>query len=133
MSRQSASKANAWNDQRIELIIGKLLRTGVILAASIVAIGGAIYLVHHGREAPAYMMFHGMPENLTRLPLILHGVLELRGQNIIQFGLLLLIATPVARVAFAAVAFALERDYLYVGITLLVLAVLLFSLFGTSP
>ena len=48
----------------------------------------------------------------------------------IQLGLLILIATPVARVAFSAFGFAVERDYLYVGITLFVLAVLLYSLFG---
>ena len=54
------------------------------------------------------------------------------GQAIIQFGLLLLIATPVARVAFAAIGFAMERDYLYVVITLIVLVVLLYSLFGSA-
>ena len=55
---------------------------------------------------------------------------QLSGRAIIQFGLLLLIATPVARVIFSAVAFAWERDYLYVAFTLAVLAVLTYSLFG---
>jgi uncharacterized membrane protein len=49
--------------------------------------------------------------------------------TIIQLGILLLIATPVARVAFALVAFAIERDRLYVAVSLIVLAVLLFSFF----
>jgi uncharacterized membrane protein len=48
-----------------------------------------------------------------------------------QLGLLLLIATPIARVMFSAVAFAMERDRMYVGFTLIVLAVLLYSLFGS--
>jgi uncharacterized membrane protein len=48
-----------------------------------------------------------------------------------QLGLLLLIATPIVRVAFSAVAFALEGDKMYVLFTLLVLAVLLYSLFGS--
>jgi uncharacterized membrane protein len=61
---------------------------------------------------------------------ILGQVRAWRGRGIIQLGLLLLIATPVARVAFSVVAFALERDRLYVGITLIVLAVLAFSLAG---
>jgi uncharacterized membrane protein len=50
---------------------------------------------------------------------------------IIQLGLLLLIATPVARVAFSAVAFAIEHDYMYVVITLIVLAILSYSLFSS--
>jgi uncharacterized membrane protein len=54
----------------------------------------------------------------------------LRGRSIIQFGLLLLIATPVARVLISAVAFALQRDRTYVLITLAVLGVLLLSLWG---
>jgi uncharacterized membrane protein len=44
--------------------------------------------------------------------------------------LLLLILTPVARVAFSVAAFALERDWTYVAITLIVLAVLIYSLAG---
>jgi uncharacterized membrane protein len=47
-----------------------------------------------------------------------------------QLGLFLLIATPVARVVFSLLAFAIQRDHLYVGITLVVLAVLTFSLTG---
>jgi uncharacterized membrane protein len=49
---------------------------------------------------------------------------------VIQFGLLLLIATPVARVVFSAIAFAVERDKLYVAFTLTVLAILTYSLMG---
>ena len=59
-------------------------------------------------------------------------MIAFHGQAIIQFGLLLLIATPVARVAFSAVAFASRGDYMYVVITLIVLAVLLYSLFGSG-
>ncbi|MDR3748594.1 MAG: DUF1634 domain-containing protein [Acidobacteriota bacterium] len=119
-----------WDDLRIEVIIGTLLRTGVILAASVVTIGAVIYLLHHGHEAANYTVFHGEPEALMGLRAILHGALHGSGRAIIQFGLLLLIATPLARVAFSAAAFALERDYLYVVITLIVLAILLYSLFG---
>jgi uncharacterized membrane protein len=120
-------------DQKIEIIIGTLLRAGVLLSATVVAIGTCIYLVRHGREAPDFGTFHGEPENLQSIPAILHGALDGSGRAIIQLGLLLLIATPIARVVFSAVAFALERDYLYVGITLVVLAVLLYSLLGPSP
>jgi uncharacterized membrane protein len=57
-------------------------------------------------------------------------VLSFRGRGIIQLGLLLLIATPIARVALSVVAFAIQRDRLYVVATLIVLAVLMYSLTG---
>ena len=119
-----------WNDQRIEVVIGTLLRTGVLIAASVVVLGAVLYLARHGREAVQYRSFSGEPKNLESFSGIMHGTLELSGRAMIQFGLLLLIATPVARVAFSAVAFAIEGDFLYVWITLIVLAVLLYSLFG---
>ncbi len=55
------------------------------------------------------------------------------GRGIIQLGLLLLVATPVARVIFSVAAFALQQDWIYVVITLIVLAVLGFSLLGGAP
>jgi uncharacterized membrane protein len=121
-----------WDDQRIEVIIGTLLRTGVILAASVVLIGGILYLVRHGHEIPNYSTFHGEPESLKSPVEIVHGVFAGSARAIIQFGLLLLIATPVARVLFSAIAFALEHDTMYVVITLIVLAILLYSLLASS-
>jgi uncharacterized membrane protein len=122
----------SWNDQRIEVIIGTLLRTGVILAASVVLLGGALYLVRHGQEVPNYGTFHGEPESLKRVSDIVHGALGGNARAIIQFGLLLLIATPVVRVAFSAIAFAVEHDSMYVVITLIVLGVLLYSLLASG-
>jgi uncharacterized membrane protein len=121
-----------WTDQRIETIIGSLLRAGVMLAASVVLIGGALYLMRHGHETVNYTVFHGEPEELKSIPAVLHGVASLQARAIIQLGLLLLIATPIARVLFSAIAFAMEGDYLYVVITLIVLAVLLYSLLGSA-
>jgi len=121
-----------WTDLRIEIIIGSLLRTGVILAASVVFLGGVLYLVRHGHETISYTTFQGEPEALKSIPAVLQGVASGSARAVIQLGLLLLIATPIARVAFAAIAFALERDYLYVVITLIVLAVLLYSLVGSA-
>jgi uncharacterized membrane protein len=122
--------ATRWTDQRVETIIANLLRAGVIAAAGIVAVGAAIFFVRHGHEIPHYSLFVGEPDELRTISGILQRSASFHGRNIIQLGLLILIATPVARVAFSVVAFALERDRLYVGITLVVLAVLLFSLAG---
>jgi uncharacterized membrane protein len=119
------------NDDRVEGLIASLLRAGVLIAA-LVVIGGAVpYLGLHPRSHVNYRTFHGEPDNLKSV----HGIIgsafsgDLRG--IMQFGLLLLIATPIARVMFSAVAFGMEGDRMYVGFTLLVLSVLLYSLFGS--
>ena len=124
--------AQTWDDQRIEAIIGALLRIGVMLAAAVVLFGGVVYLARHGHEVPNYSVFRGEPENLTSASAIIHGAVNMSAQAIIQLGLLLLIATPVARVLFAAIAFALERDYLYCVVSLIVLGILLFSLFEST-
>lgn len=128
----TTNEASSWNDARIEIIVGILLRSGVILAAAVVLFGAVLYLAHHGHEIPNYTAFHGEPESLKRPAEIFQGVLQLSARAIIQLGLLLLIATPVVRVLFSAIAFAIERDWMYVVITLIVFAVLMFSLFGPT-
>jgi len=120
----------SWTDERLETIVANLLRAGLWLAASVVALGGIVFLLRHGRAIPQYGSFVGEPLELRTIPGIIRGSTTFHGREIIQLGLLLLIATPVARVAFSVVAFVLERDRLYVIITLIVLAVLLFSLAG---
>ena len=121
-----------WTDQRIEIIIGSLLRAGVLLAAAVVLTGGVLYITRHGHETIHYSSFHGEPESLKSIPAVADGIVSFQARAIIQFGLLLLIATPIARVAFSAIAFALQKDYLYVAITLVVLGVLLYSLLGSA-
>jgi uncharacterized membrane protein len=109
-------------DERMEQTIGTLLRTGVALAALVVACGGAWYLAWNGSATVAYRHFDGQYRGLRDLALL--SVPE----KVILAGLLLLVATPVARVVFSLAAFRLERDYIYVGITLGVLGVLAYSL-----
>jgi len=121
-----------WTDQRIENVLGNLLRAGVLLSALVVSIGGAIYLIRRGHEPVDFRVFRGEPADLRSIGGIIRDALELRGQGIIQLGLLLLIATPVARVAFSIFGFAEERDGMYVAFTLIVFSVLLYSLFGTG-
>lgn len=115
---------------KMDTLIGNLLRTGVGLAAALVFIGGVIYLFRHGAETPGYAVFRGEPADLRTVSGIFHDVQLLRGRGIIQLGLLALIATPVARVAFLAFIFARQRDKLYTTIALIVLALLAYSLFG---
>lgn len=116
----------------MELILGNLLRAGVLLSAAVVFSGACIYLARHAHEAANYRVFRGEPTDYRTIPGVIHSVMNGRGRGLIQLGLLLLIATPIARVSFSVVGFALERDRLYVIFTLIVLAILLFSLFGSG-
>jgi uncharacterized membrane protein len=123
---------DAWNDQKIEDIIGNLLRIGVGTAAAVVLVGAAAYLVRHGFGHANYRVFRGEPSDLRTLRGIVRAALGLHPRGIIQLGLVLLIATPVARVAFSVFAFAVERDRMYVVFTLLVLGILILSLAGIA-
>ena len=118
------------NGQRVDRTIAIMLRTGVLSAASVVALAGAWYLARFGAMHPNYRSFHGEPRDLRSVGGICKGVLSHDPRSVIQFGLLLLIATPIARVAFSVVAFAVERDRLYLALTAVVLLVLLWSLSG---
>ena len=122
------------NDRRLETIIGRLLQIGVLASAATVLAGGILYLVQSHSGRVDYRNFAPLgssaPENPDLLTLsgVLHSAIHFDSLGLIQFGLLLLIATPVARVALAAVGFALERDRLYTVVSLIVLLILAFSL-----
>jgi uncharacterized membrane protein len=118
-----------WTDERVEQVLGKLLQVGVLVSALVVAAGGIVYVSRHRTEPADHGIFHGEPGDLRSPVGIVQDALSGSGRGIIQLGLLLLIATPVARVIFSVFAFARERDLQYVVLTLIVLAVLLYSLF----
>ena len=122
----------SWTDQRIENALGNLLRAGVLLSALVVSIGGAIYLWRHGHSPVDFRVFRGEPADLRGVRGIIGETVALHGRGIIQLGLLLLIATPVARVAFSIFGFAQERDRMYVVFTVIVFAILLYSLLGST-
>ena len=121
-----------WTDRRVENIVGTLLRTGVILSAVIVLAGGVVFLEGHGIEATNYRVFRGEPAELRHIRGIIRGVLALHSRAIIQLGLLFLIATPIARVAFSVFGFAAEKDRMYMVFTGIVLVILVYSLTGSA-
>jgi uncharacterized membrane protein len=117
-----------WSDHRVEQIVGRLLQIGVLISAAVVIIGGAALLAQHGRTAADFSVFRAAPSGLQTVSGIVRAALSLDSRAIVQLGLVLLIATPVARVAMTLVAFMLQRDRLYVALTALVLALLLYGL-----
>ena len=118
------------NEARFERLLGALLRVGVLASALVIVTGGAIYLGRHAGEPIDYGTFQ--PDRMPHLRTP-HGIVESAlggsGRGIIQLGLLLLIATPVARVVVSAFGFARQRDLIYCLMTVIVLSVLLYSLF----
>lgn len=121
-----------FDDQRMELIMGRLLQVGVLLASVIVLIGGILYVHAHAAAPMDYRTFSSEPAFLRHPSQLIQHLAAGDGAAIVQLGILLLIATPIARVVFAVVAFAIERDRLYVAVSLVVLAVLLVSLLYLS-
>ena len=117
-------------DKQMDRIISVLLRSGVLISAFVVLLGGIFYLIRYGAALPQYGVFRGEPADLRNVSGIVKDVLAFDSRGMIQFGLLLLVATPVARVAFSIFAFSLQRDCTYVIVTLIVLGVLLYSLAG---
>lgn len=117
-------------EKHFDQMISLLLRTGVILSSIVVLIGGVFYLLQSGMLHPIYRPFHREPPNLRELSGIVRGVFTRDPRNWIQFGLLILVATPVARVALSVITFIKEKDRTYIVLTLIVFCVLVFGLIG---
>lgn len=120
------------NDADLESRMGRLLQAGVSVAALTMAVGGVLYLRQEGGAKASYTHFHTVDPNLKTIAGVIREVRALHPTAIIQLGVLMLIATPVLRVAFAVLGFALERDWLYTFISAIVLALLSYALLGAG-
>jgi uncharacterized membrane protein len=125
------SAMNRFKDKDMQIIIGWILRTGVAVSMFIVIIGGILFVYHYGYNAANFSSFKGVPFFLRDIGSVTRGILELRSEAIIQLGIILLIATPVIRVLFSAIGFFIEKDYLYMAMTLIVLSIILFSMLSS--
>lgn len=121
---------NKFKDKDMQLIIGWILRAGVAVSMVIVFIGGVLFVFRHGNSTPDYRNFNGVPYFIHNTNGIIDGALNFKGQAIIQLGIILLIATPVMRVAFSVIGFIIEKDYLYTAISLLVLLIIAISMYS---
>ncbi len=115
-------------DLKMEIAISRMLRAGVSLAAVVVFIGALVYVAQAHGVASDYRLFHGIPSPADRIPplLVMH---HLDSRSIIRLGILLLIATPILRVAYCVYGFAAQKDKIYVVVSSIVLTVLLYSFF----
>src|SRR5476651_210903 len=100
-----------FKDTDMQLLLGRVLRAGTVISISIVFLGGIIYLYRHGHSVADYKTFVGVPDFVQHAGSLFNGAFMLKGQAIIQLGIILLIATPILRVMFSAIGFVLEKDY----------------------
>ena len=111
----------------LEQAMGRMLQIGVTVAALVVLAGGILYLQQYGGSKPDYQHFQGAPAALETVSGIVTGAMRLDARSVIGFGILLLIATPICRVIFGVVGFALLRDRFYTVVSVVVLVILLYS------
>jgi uncharacterized membrane protein len=126
-STQTPNK-QVFGDAQMEKLMGRLLQAGVLLASLVVLAGGLLYLREHAGAAANYRTFAAHPLELRHPAAMLQGIAHGEASAIIELGVLLLIFTPILRVVVAVVAFSIERDRLYIAISITVLAVLLYGM-----
>ncbi len=115
-------------DKQMEVAIGRMLRVGVIVSGLVVLAGGLLYLIQAPSATPPYSTFHPVKPDLRSIAGVLSGLRHLDPLSLIQLGILLLIATPIVRVVYCVVGFIRQRDRLYIAVSTLVLAILIYSL-----
>ena len=128
MEKSNSMQHEKFGEKDFQTIIGNLLRYGVWISLSVAFIGGIVYLMHHSSDIEDYSVFHENDKNIFEvISTIYSGVIQGNGESLIFFGIILLFLTPVLRVLLSLFSFLLEKDYLYVWITLIVIFIILVS------
>jgi uncharacterized membrane protein len=134
MEKSKVMQHEKFGEKDFQTIIGNLLRYGVWISLSVAFIGGIVYLMHHGSEIEDYSVFKENDRNIFEvISTVVNGAIDGQGEYLIFFGIILLFLTPVFRVLLSLFSFMLEKDYLYVVITLIVILIIITSIsFGFS-
>ncbi|WP_083558552.1 DUF1634 domain-containing protein [Flavobacterium johnsoniae] len=134
MEKSKVMQHEKFGEKDFQTIIGNLLRYGVWISLSVAFIGGIVYLMHHGSEIEDYSVFKENDRNIFEvISTVVNGAIDGQGEFLIFFGIILLFLTPVFRVLLSLFSFMLEKDYLYVVITLIVILIIITSIsFGFS-
>jgi uncharacterized membrane protein len=134
MEKSKVMQNEKFGEKDFQYIIGNLLRYGVWTSLSVAFIGGIVYLFGHSTDVENYSVFHENDRNIFEvISAVYNGAIQGNGESLIFVGIILLFLTPVLRVLLSLFSFLLEKDYLYVGITLIVIVIILISVsFGFS-
>lgn len=107
-------------------LIGNTLRIGVFTACIIALLGGIYYLATtSGHPVPDYATFHKGAVSYTTFEGIVRGAFSLSATEWMQLGVVVLMLTPIMRVVLSLVDFSIQRDWLYMAITAIVLVVII--------
>ena len=130
MEKSKIMTQQKFGEKDFQTLIGNLLRYGVWISLSIAFIGGIIYLMNHGNQLEDYSVFNEKDTNIFKvIANIYQGVIVGKGESIIFLGILLLFLTPILRLFISLFVFFLEKDYMYFGITLIVILIIGLSIF----
>ncbi|MCM0666828.1 DUF1634 domain-containing protein [Flavobacterium tyrosinilyticum] len=134
MEKSNMVQEEKFGEKDFQTIIGNLLRYGVWISLSVAFIGGIVYLIHNGSQIEDYSVFKENDRNIFEvITAIYNGAIQGNGESLIFTGIIFLFMTPVLRVLLSLFSFLLEKDYLYVGITLIVFMIIIISIsFGFS-
>lgn len=134
MEKSKVMAQEKFGEKDFQKIVGNVLRYGVWISLSVAFIGGIVYLLHHGSDIENYSVFKENDRNIFEvIGDVYKGLIQGRGESIIFLGIVLLFLTPVFRVLLSLFSFLLEKDYLYVVITAIVICVIIMSIsFGFS-
>lgn len=120
-------------DEQIQNNLARVMIFGTMAAAAIIAAGLIWYLATHIGDRPGDHIFNKEPKYFENPISMVQRAFEIgifgERRSVIMIGVVLLLINPVVRVAFSVFGFAAQKDHLYAGISLVVLAVLLFSFF----
>ncbi len=119
-------------DVATDQLIGRLLQAGVAVSAVVLLLGWALFLLKHGGEPADVRDFRNAPPALSSVINVIQGALSLRAPALMQLGIVLLVATPVARVALTLVAFLRRREGVFALLSAIVLLILLYGLFWSG-
>jgi uncharacterized membrane protein len=112
----------------MQRVISLVLLFGVLASAALVVLGGALYVFRHATVTADYAVFRGTPSELRTFRGVMAAAFHFSGRGIIQLGLMLLVGVQVVRVFLTGILFALERDRIFVGISGIVFALLMFGI-----
>ncbi|WP_095951489.1 DUF1634 domain-containing protein [Flavobacterium sp. ACN6] len=134
MEKSNMVQEEKFGEKDFQTIIGNLLRYGVWISLAVAFMGGIVYLMHNGTQIEDYSVFKENDRNIFEVIAdIYQGAIQGDGASLIFTGIILLFLTPVLRVLLSLFSFLLEKDYLYVGITLIVIVIIIISIsFGFS-
>ena len=128
LATPGTAPANGRHKRDLEASLATLLTAGTALAAAVLFLGLAGYLRNDSARTLDFRTFN--PTEHSSVFSVFRDAMKLEGAGIMQLGVVLLILTPVTRVLFTLLAFLYKRDWMYVVVTVIVLGVLCYGLFG---